>query len=101
MFLSRIALRATAGGGDRFAIVMDKNIPSRKIASRQIMRGYRHARRASQMWPHPDRIAFTEKSMVGVESARVVKSRAVAASLRLASSQFKLATTASRLTCPF
>jgi hypothetical protein len=45
MFLSRIAFRATAEGGDRCAIVLDRNIHSRKIASRQTMSDYRLARR--------------------------------------------------------
>jgi hypothetical protein len=35
MLVSRIALRATAEGGDRFAIVLDTSILSRIIAFRQ------------------------------------------------------------------
>src|SRR5476651_1820030 len=41
-------------GGDRYAIVLDKNIPSRIIAFRQTMRGCRQAWRPPRMYPNPD-----------------------------------------------
>jgi hypothetical protein len=62
MFMSRIALRATAEGGDRYAIVLDKNIPSHIIAFRQTMSGCRHARRASRSQGRTPRFRHSTKA---------------------------------------
>jgi hypothetical protein len=50
---SRIAFQATAEGGDGFAVVLEFEFFSRKIASMQSMTGWRQIRRPSPGEPSP------------------------------------------------